>query len=242
MTSYNTLMTNSSTFSVNDIDNTYTRTNFDDTTFEITLTQPFMFNNINYTKIYVDTNGIINFTKIYDSFSPDIKKISELVGFFFPQCDFDFSTSENYGMYYKESNNIFTVIYNGIYYWWPSNLYQLKVNLYLNGHVKNGTIEYNYGIINNSNQNSVIGFSFGTSYQGNFLQNVDLFIPQKFTYPYSPYINITDNQSNYSNKQLSIIPASLTSSSTQNNSFVGFNSNKNKKMVHKRINKFIDNM
>ena len=57
-----------------------------------------------------------NFTEVNNDPGPIIDTNSQLVGFFF-------DNSGNYGMYYKVSNNIFTVIYNGYYYSRPSDLY-----------------------------------------------------------------------------------------------------------------------
>ena len=99
----------------------------------------------------------------------------------------------------------------------------------MSGHSKSGTTEYNYGVINNYNGNSVVGFSFGTSDSANFVQSANLLIPQVFVYPQSPYVDITNSQSNYTNKQLSIMPVPPIPISTQNNSFVGFSPNKSKK-------------
>ena len=242
MARYYTSINNSSTFNLSDIDNTYTRITGDDRCATVTLNSPFNFNNINYTTMYPSTNGMINFTKVYNDLEPNINENSQLVGFFFPQTDIFFSDSATYGMYYRESNNIFTVIYNGYYIDQSSNLYQLKVNLYLSGHFKSGTVEYNYGVINNSDKSSVLGFSFGTSNTANFIQDTNLLIPQVFVYPYCPYVNITNSQSNYTNKQLSIIPYQNSTQPIQNNSFVGFSSNKSKQVVRKRINKIIDNL
>jgi hypothetical protein len=245
MASYSTLITDSSTFNLNDIDNTYVKQNLDDSRLNLSLDNAFIFNNIHYSTLYLGTNGIINFTELCNDVRPNKVKNSSIVGFFFPQIDLVFPNTSNCGMYYRERNNIFTVIYNGFYYEDVREVipYQLKVNFYLSGHSKSGTIEYNYGIIENFDSDSVVGFSFGTSNITNFVQNINLLIPQQFTYPLSPYINIKNNQSSYSNKQISIIPTSRRDSvSSKNNSFVGFSSNKSKQYIRKRISRNIDNM
>jgi hypothetical protein len=88
----------------------------------------------------------------------------------------------------------------------------------------------------------VIGFSFGSSNVSNFIQNCNLFLPQSFTYPYSPYIDITTNQSIYSNKQLLIEPVQNLNTIMSSENLNNFYSSSSRKKTEKRIRKYINNL
>ena len=206
MSGYNTFVNNFTNYSLGD--NTYNKwENIDDAKLTITLTTPFKFNNINYQTLYLNSNGIINFTKPYDE-TPTISDLTKLVCFNLPNGDLYTIPSPQYIIWYKEtSDGIFKVIYNSTVYDDTTKIYQVQVTFYLTNNVNNGTVEIDYGNISNFNTNPVyLGFSFGTNSVNNIITDCNLLNNNTFIYPYSPLQNIGNNESTFANKQLVIKP------------------------------------
>jgi hypothetical protein len=110
---------------------------------------------------------------------------------------------------YKEFPDSFVMIYNNNFYD-SSNLFQVKITLYLKNSAQSGNIVADFGTIMDSDNNTQLGISFGTINEANIIQGINFlsftsYDKYIFSYPNSPNLNVTNIQSNYSNKQLIII-------------------------------------
>jgi hypothetical protein len=201
---------NSSTFSSDftsiQNDNTYTKFNGDDIVTTITLANSFVFKNNSYNTIYLNSNGTLGFnidsnTRGY----PSINQAANMIGFFMLWVDLN-SPAPTYNIYYKENtvNKTFNVLFNSIYYNEPTSIVEMELTLFLAGNVNSGNALFNFGSLTNSSMNSVFGFSFGSRNTANLVTNVNLNTNNIFTSSFSPYVTMTDTQSQLSNKQFLI--------------------------------------
>ena len=220
-TSYSVYTTNVSNYDTGD--NTYTTYNDqDDDAYTINLTNPFVFNGTSYSVMYINTNGLINFTSSINNFN--YNNITSLfAGFYFSASDL-YTGSLPKCIRYKEFTDRFVLIFNSVFIPTASQ-FQVKITMYLKNSAYSGKVIADFGTINNNSTNSQLGISFGTQNQSNIIQNINFLNytsnnPYFFIYPNSPNLDITDSQANYSNKQFIIIipppaPAFTISPSTQ---------------------------
>lgn len=203
---YHAYTTNISNYDLGD--NTYNRIVVgDDNAITINLITPFVFNNQEYSLMYINSNGLINFTQLTIAYNYN-NITSQYAGFYIFGTDL-LTPDLPYFIRYKEFSDKFVLIYNNYFLGQPSNLFQVKITLYLKNHANSGDVIADFGTVNNSNTNSQFGVSFGTRNQTNIIQNVNFINYTSnnrytFTYPNSPNQNVTNNQSSYSNKQFVI--------------------------------------
>jgi hypothetical protein len=168
----------------------------DDAKVTVVLQNPFLFNNINYNTIYINSNGTIGFNTASNitSYNATSSAASTMAAFFLPWSD----TLTN-KIYYKEDVILktFTLIYDNVYYG-TSIPCKSGIKLFLDN---SGTGIINFGAIGSSAYSSLLGFSFGSSITSNLITTSlnGNFIPLQ-----SPLINITSVQANYANKQIVI--------------------------------------
>jgi hypothetical protein len=186
-------------------DNTYTTINsVDDTAYTISLANPFLFNGTNYSVMYLNSNGLINFTALTSSTSYN-NNTSSYAGFYIFGVDL-LTADLPYFIRYKEFSDTFVLIYNNYYFGRVTSPFQVKITLYLNNNIRSGDVVADFGNVSNSDRDSQFGVSFGTQDQDNIIQNVNFLnytynAPYVFTYPNSPNQDVTNIQSNYANKQ-----------------------------------------
>jgi streptogramin lyase len=195
---------NSSTFSSDftsiQNDNTYRKhIRIDDSIVTITLENSFVFKNNSYNTIYLSDNGILGFNSTTTSWSPNIDISKDMICFFMPWSDI-IST-----IYYKEDtvNKTFNVLFNSTYFQ-TTPIVQVELTLFLAGNTNSGNALFNFGSLTNNYSNSVFGFSFGSRNRVNLLTSVNLNTNNIFTSSDSPYLIITNTQSQLSNKQFLI--------------------------------------
>ena len=216
MSTYYMTSNNNSTFTSDfssiQNDNTYTKwQNVDDGVRAITLTNSFVFNDISYNTIYLSSNGILGFNSrpYITATTPDISLANNLISFFMPWCDI--WTLEPLAIYYKEdiSNKTFNVLFSSTYYSARGKIIEVELTLFLAGNSNSGDALFNFGIMNDTNINTLFGFSFGSGNTSNLVTNVNLNLNNQFVAPSSPYITLINNQSILSNKQILISNISL---------------------------------
>ena len=204
---YTVVTTNNSTYNddlvvAQNINNSYQTLTGDDSKVTVVLQNPFLFNNINYNTVYINSNGTIGFntasnTSTYNATS---SAASTMAAFFLPWSD----TLTN-KFYYKEDviSKTFTLIYDNVY-WGSSTPCKSGIKLFLDN---SGIAIINFGAIGSSANTSLLGFSFGSSIQSNLITtSLDgIFVPLQ-----SPLITITNTQANYANKQIVIFTTSPT--------------------------------
>jgi ribosomal protein L13E len=197
-TEYYTSLNNNTNYTAGN--NTYTAwTSVDDGFRTIVLTNPFNFNNTNYSTIYVNSNGLITF----DAGTVTNSGLSNTqLGIFAFHVNM-YTVGSSY-IRYKELSDTFEVIYNNVYYSAGPSI-QVKVTLKLNNNINPGDIIIDYGNIVNYNLTTVIAVGFNTKNSADAL-NVNFNSPNTFSFPVSPIQNITNTQSQFSNKQLVITP------------------------------------
>ena len=197
-----TLTTNNSTYNddlvvAQNINNSYQTLTGDDSKVTVVLQNPFLFNNINYNTVYINSNGTIGFNNASNAnlTSPRLDTASTMAAFFLPWSD----TNDPIKSYYKEDiiSKTFTLIYDRVYYN-TSIPYKVGIKLFLDN---SGIAIINFGAIGSSGNTSLLGFSFGSSIQSNLITtSLDgIFVPLQ-----SPLITITNTQANYANKQIVI--------------------------------------
>ena len=196
--------TNNGNFDGN-LDAPYSSLSGDDSSTSFTLSNAFVFNGSEKSILYLNSNGLINFTTQTSRYNFD-NKTSKIAGFYIMGTDLE-TNSPDY-IRFKELENTFVIIYNDVFVE-TTNRFQVKITLYLKNSNRSGTVVADFGIINNSTTNAQLGISFGTNSQTNIIQpinflNYSLTNPYIFNYPNSPNLNVTNIQSNYSNKQLII--------------------------------------
>jgi pyrimidine deaminase RibD-like protein len=199
---YAVVTTNNSTYNddlvvAQNINNSYQTLTGDDTKVTVVLQNPFLFNNINYNTIYINSNGTIGFNTASntDSYSPTLATASTMAAFFLSWAD----TNDPIKIYYKEDviSKIFTLIYDRVYLG-SSIPCKSGIKLFLDN---SGKAIINFGAIGSSNTSSLLGFSFGSSIQSNLITT---WFNGNFVPLQSPLINITSVQANYANKQIVI--------------------------------------
>ena len=199
---YSTYITNVSNY--DEGDGTYTQfPSGDEQSFSISLNNPFKLNGISYSVIYINSNGVINFTGPNNEYGFN-GITSQWAGFFI--IGVDLNTELPYFIRYKEFEDKFVVIYNTLYYE-VEPTFQVKITLYLENNISSGDVVADFGNVVNNGNNSQFGISFGTQNESDIIQNVNFLnytynAPYVFNYPYSPNQDVTSIQSTYSNKQL----------------------------------------
>jgi hypothetical protein len=202
---YTVVTTNNSTYNddlgvAQNINNSYQTLTGDDTNVTVVLQNPFLFNNINYNTVYINSNGTIGFNNAANTnnFGPTIGTASTMTAFFLSWTD----TMDPNKIYYKEDviSKTFTLIYDRVYYSpsTPYTPYKVGIKLFLDN---SGTAIINFGAIGSSANTSLLGFSFGSSIQSNLITTS---LDGNFVPLQSPVITITNAQSNYANKQIVI--------------------------------------
>jgi hypothetical protein len=190
-------------------DDTYTMINDeDDWATTIPLANPFVFNGNDYSNIYINSNGLINFTNQTGEYHYD-NITQNYAGFYLFGADLVTNDLPEF-IRYKEFSDRFVMIYNNHFFNNGNEIFQVKITLYLKNHPKSGDVVADFGSVINSNDViSQFGISFGTGVETNIIQGVNFLEytssnPYVFTYPNSPNQNVTTIQSNYSNKQFII--------------------------------------
>jgi hypothetical protein len=207
---YYTYLNNYTNYSTGD--STYTTfTGYDNRGTTVQLNTPFNYNDINYSTVYINLNGMISFTALAGGVN---LKPYNYAGIFAFHVDTDTTDTSKYYVRYKEFTDTFEVIYNTIYF--NSNTtvadspVKVKVTLKLNNNPNKGDVIIDYGTIKNyAYGNTIIAFGFGTGNTshlttGNFA-NVNQFSP-----PSSRQQDITGSQSQFSGKQLRFIVRATT--------------------------------
>ena len=202
---YYAYTTNTSNYDLGD--GTYTTIQYvDEWETTINLTSPFVFNGVEYSVMYINSNGVINFTQLNLPFVYQ-NITSSYAGFYIIGADLNTSSSTEF-IRYKEFSDTFVLIYNNTFYN-ENGTFQVKITLYLNNHARSGDVVADFGNVNNDSTNSQFGVSFGTEDQDNIIQDIDFITytstnPYTFTYPNSPNQDVTGFQSTYANKQFVI--------------------------------------
>ena len=207
---YYTYLTNSSSFNLADVDGTYTMFtrnsdgDIDDNCIDIPLFNKFNFNGVQYDKLYLSSNGNLNFTQNNAAFAAF--GFTTLKGLWFYSCDLYVNSS--HFICYKENmeNKTFTVVFNSSTFSDKDSLVSVKITLYLEGNSKSGDIDYDYGnhLTKNNGGDPYIGFSFGSNNNSDILA-LDLTQPQTVTAPNS-ICKQYSNPSVFINKRLTITP------------------------------------
>jgi hypothetical protein len=199
---YTVLTNNGSTYNddlvvAQNINNSYQTLNGDDANVTVVLQNSFLFNNINYNTVYINSNGTIGFNNAANTnnFGPTIETASTMTAFFLSWTD----TMDPNKIYYKEDviSKTFTLIYDRVYYN-TSTPYKVGIKLFLDN---SGIAIINFGAIGSSANTSLLGFSFGSSIQSNVITTS---LDGNFVPLQSPVITIANAQSNYANKQIVI--------------------------------------
>lgn len=184
-----------------DSNNSYKTLNGDDVVVTVNLTNPFLYNSVSYNILYINSNGTIGFNTFSNtnSYRPMYDSAASMASFFLPWAD----TNDPTNIYYNENvtSKVFTLIYNRVYYF-SSIPYNVGIKLFLDG---SGKAIINFGNNTNKDVFALLGFSFGSNNQANFITNN---IIQNFYPPFSPLINIQNIQSSYTNKQIIITTTS----------------------------------
>lgn len=186
-------------FAISNI-NLYNTLSGDDTKITVNLTNSFIYNNVPYNIIYINSNGTIGFNaeSYINGTLPSYDTASNMSAFFLPWVD----TNEPNQIYYREDINLktFTLIYDRKYYS-STAPYKVGIKLFLDG---SGKAIINFGETANISNISVLGFSFASNTRSTFITNS---LTGNFTPLQSPLVNITNNQSFYTNKQIIITTA-----------------------------------
>ena len=104
----------------------------------------------------------------------------------------------------------FIIIYNCRYWSNQSARFQVKITLHLQSSPESGKITADFGTLSSANAKTILGISFGSG-NSSFINNNINFLNYTESNPYtfnntnSPIQNITNIQSNYSNKQFIIV-------------------------------------
>ena len=206
---YKSYVNNFTNFDVNqgNGDPSYNEIDADDKSYSYVLTNPFMFNDISYSTIYINSNGMVNFSGNAEEYNLDNRQASNYKGFF-ALADLDSRESPCY-VRYKEFDDQFVVIYN-TYYWDTTKKYQVKLTLYLTNNVESGNVVFDFGICESIPRSTQIGFSYGTSNANDISNNVNLLNPNLFYYPNSPLQDLSNNQTSFQNKQLIFEPNGIS--------------------------------
>ena len=179
-----------------------TFTGMDDDSYRINLTTPFIFNGTPYSTMYLNSNGLINFTQRTTQYQfTDIT--SQFAGFYIMGTDLYFYQPNTF-LRYKEFSDTFVLIYNG--HIGGAYLFQVKITLYLANSIRSGDVVADFGNVTNAGNSSQFGISFGTNNQANIIQGINFLdytfnSPYVFNYPNSPNQVTTGIQSTYANKQ-----------------------------------------
>ena len=199
---YAVVTTNNSTYNddlgvAQNINNSYQILTGDDSKVTVVLQNPFLFNNINYNTVYINSNGTIGFNTASNTIDwiPTIATASTMAAFFLSWAD----TIDPIKIYYKEDviSKIFTLIYDRVYIG-SSIPCKVGIKLFLDN---SGKAIINFGAIGSSAYTSLLGFSFGSSNQSNLITTS---LDGNFVPLQSPLITITNTQANYANKQIVI--------------------------------------
>jgi hypothetical protein len=193
----NSTYTNDLSFAISNI-NLYNTLSGDDTKITVNLTNSFIYNNVPYNIIYINSNGTIGFNleSNTNSFLPYYSTASNMSAFFLPWADTNTPTQ----IYYREDINLktFTLIYDRTYYYGIPTPYKVGIKLFLDG---SGKAIINFGQNANISVDALLGFSFASKTTSTFITNS---LTGNFTPLQSPLVNIIDNQSFYTNKQIII--------------------------------------
>lgn len=182
--------------------NSYNTLTGDDHVVTVNLTNPFLYNYVLYNTIYINSNGTVGFNTFSNTnnWDPTYVTAATMTSFFLPWCD----TNDPFNIYYKEDVNskLFTLIYNRVIV--GSDIpYKVGIKLFLDG---SGKAIINFGENINMLNTALLGFSFGSNDNSNFITN---YLTGNFNPPFSPLVNIGDNQSFYTNKQIIITTMQL---------------------------------
>lgn len=210
MLDYHININNNSTFT-NDFnliknDASYTKWQYvDDAVKTIILNGSYVFNNNPYNIIYITSNGIVGFNSSanINTFTPTDTTASNIIGFFLPWADLN--TTGTGAIYYKEdlTNKTFNILFDNIYYSTTATN-QVELTLFLTGNLNSGNALLNFGTLNNNSNFTIFGFSLGSGNINNLIRNVSLTTDSIFSQAQSPYIDLTNVQSQLSNKQILI--------------------------------------